>query len=436
MSFRFRYVWLALLLAAAPARAQDALTVANAQPTGELASLEQAAEIRIRFSEPMVAIGRLPDQVTAPFVAIRPAIAGTYRWAGPTLLVFTPDPKQPLPTATRYDVTVAATATAVSGRTLGAPVHLQLHDADGAAARRQLVPPQRTIRSAGDPRAPLQPGGAPGGRARACDGAGTRRHDWQRPDARRGARARMGADGAARFDAKVAAAAAVAASTAAVPLRLAPDWDKKQFPAARRSRRAADADGAGDRRLGAADRRHPDCRRSAGVRRRTRSSSATVRLDRTFFVDAFRCRSECDADNYNNAVLRARGRGRRAAARRLGARRHRPRARDRGRQGRRAADAARARPSASTGSAWRTWDSSGSRRRARMPSAWPPISRRSMARLSAIRGSTSSRTGTTARSRASATATASGKPAAALCRSSRATSPTCGSGPRRSRPTA
>ena len=59
--------------------------------------------------------------MTAPFVAIRPAIAGTYRWAGPTLLVFTPDPRQPLPTATRYDVTVAATATAVSGRTLARP---------------------------------------------------------------------------------------------------------------------------------------------------------------------------------------------------------------------------------------------------------------------------------------------------------------------------
>ena len=118
MPIRFRNVCLALSVAVGSARAQDALTVVTAQPTGEVASLEQAAEVRIRFSEPMVAIGRAPDQVTAPFVAIRPAIAGSFRWAGPTLLVFTPDPKQPLPTATRYDVTVAATATAVSGRTL------------------------------------------------------------------------------------------------------------------------------------------------------------------------------------------------------------------------------------------------------------------------------------------------------------------------------
>src|SRR5436190_6568399 len=88
------------------------LSIVAAQPTGEVASLEQAAEIRIRFSEPMVPIGRLPDQVTAPFVTIRPAMAGTFRWAGPTLLVFTPDPARPLPTATRYDVTVATTATA------------------------------------------------------------------------------------------------------------------------------------------------------------------------------------------------------------------------------------------------------------------------------------------------------------------------------------
>ena len=37
------------------------------------------------------------------------------------IFIFTPDAKTPLPYATRYDVTVDATAAAVSGRTLGAP---------------------------------------------------------------------------------------------------------------------------------------------------------------------------------------------------------------------------------------------------------------------------------------------------------------------------
>ena len=104
---------LVLLGLARPTLAQTALTVVAGQPTGELANLAQAAEVRVRFSEPMVPIGRLPDQVEAPFFAIRPAVVGTFRWASPTLLVFTPDTKTPLPRATRFDVTIAASATAV-----------------------------------------------------------------------------------------------------------------------------------------------------------------------------------------------------------------------------------------------------------------------------------------------------------------------------------
>src|SRR5205823_10842820 len=93
----------------------------SAQPIGELAQVEQATEIRVRFSEPMVTLGRIPDEVVAPFFSIAPALSGTFRWAGPTILVFTPNPKTPLPHATRYDVTIAASATAVSGRKLARP---------------------------------------------------------------------------------------------------------------------------------------------------------------------------------------------------------------------------------------------------------------------------------------------------------------------------
>src|SRR5262245_33922303 len=121
MHIRHGLLTAALLLGPGLAHAQTALTVIAGQPTGELANGQQAAEIRVRFSEPMVTIGKLPDQVTAPFFLIRPAVTGTFRWAGPTLLVFTPDPKVPLPRATRYDVTIAATATAVSGRKLEQP---------------------------------------------------------------------------------------------------------------------------------------------------------------------------------------------------------------------------------------------------------------------------------------------------------------------------
>ena len=99
-----------------------ALSIVNTGPEGPLASLAQANEIRIVFSEPMVTLGRIPSPVTAPFVRITPghrrrASAGR----APTILIFTPDPQRPLPYATTYEVTIDATATAVSGRRLARP---------------------------------------------------------------------------------------------------------------------------------------------------------------------------------------------------------------------------------------------------------------------------------------------------------------------------
>src|SRR6476620_7257881 len=114
-------LWLACASAHTRAQAPPALTVVQSGPNGEVASLQEANEVRIVFSEPMVSLGRIPDPVTAPFVTIRPAIAGTFRWSGTTILIFTPDPSRRLPNATRYDVTVDTTAAAVSGRRLATP---------------------------------------------------------------------------------------------------------------------------------------------------------------------------------------------------------------------------------------------------------------------------------------------------------------------------
>ena len=122
------------LAAQTAAGAGKSLTVVSAGPTGEVASLAEANEIRIVFSEPMVTLGRIPAVVRPPFVTITPAIPGAFRWSGTTILIFTPDAKPPLPFATRYDVTIDATAAAVSGRTLARAVHLHVHDADGEAA--------------------------------------------------------------------------------------------------------------------------------------------------------------------------------------------------------------------------------------------------------------------------------------------------------------
>ena len=137
------FVCALLCLTAVAAAQTPALTVVNTAPRGEITNLEEANEIRIVFSEPMVTLGQIPAKLAAPFVTITPAIPGTFRWSGTTILIFTPDPTKPLPYATSYEVTVDTTATAVSGRRLAKPVTLQLHDADCAAALDELVSPRR-----------------------------------------------------------------------------------------------------------------------------------------------------------------------------------------------------------------------------------------------------------------------------------------------------
>src|SRR5207245_377554 len=111
-------VCILLMLVAAGARAADKLTMVKACPLGEIASLAEANEIRVVFSEPMVVLGKIPTVVAAPFFHITPAVKGTFRWSGTTTLIFTPDPKSPLPYATKFDVTIDADAKAVSGKTL------------------------------------------------------------------------------------------------------------------------------------------------------------------------------------------------------------------------------------------------------------------------------------------------------------------------------
>ena len=300
MRMRTGMVWLALLVSLQTVRAQDALTVVSAQPTGEVASLEQAAEIRIRFSEPMVPIGRMPDQVSAPFVTVRPAVAGSFRWAGPTLLIFAPDPGKSLPTATRYDVTVATTAAAVSGRRLAQPytftfttptvrlLQANWYRRNGRFDQPVLLPLRfnQAVRPA-DVLAHVT--------------TRYQRHEWTAPAMSAEARARMGADGAAKFDAKAAATAAAASSTDAVPLRLATDWDKERFPPAPdlvvlETQAPPATDGWLQLTV--------DTQMPAVAGRATPQAAQrqTVRLDRTLFVQQFRCLTQCDADEYNAAV--------------------------------------------------------------------------------------------------------------------------------------
>lgn len=110
---------LLLFLATLPLFAADGLRIVSAGPVGETATLEEANEIRVVFSEPMVVLGKIPRPVTAAFFNIAPAVKGTFRWSGTTTLIFTPD--KPLPYATEFTVTIDPSARSVAGRTLDQP---------------------------------------------------------------------------------------------------------------------------------------------------------------------------------------------------------------------------------------------------------------------------------------------------------------------------
>jgi uncharacterized protein YfaS (alpha-2-macroglobulin family) len=110
---------LAFLLIPTFVFAAETLRVVSAGPVGETATVAEANEIRVVFSEPMVVLGRIPQPLTVPFVRIAPAVKGTFRWSGTTTLIFTPD--KVLPTATEFTVTVDKSAKSVAGNTLDQP---------------------------------------------------------------------------------------------------------------------------------------------------------------------------------------------------------------------------------------------------------------------------------------------------------------------------
>ena len=208
------------------------LRIVSAGPTGEVATIEDANEIRVVFSEPMVAVGTVPPKLKPSFFTISPAVAGTYRWSGTTILIFTPTRR--LPAATKYDIRIAAGTAASSGRRLPADYRFSFTTPTARLLRtdwyrpdgrfdaapivvlrfNQPVKPDAVmphLRAAFEPHEFLPP--APPDRT----AAGTRGLD-------------PGATGA--FADKVQRASAAASSRERVSLALAKDWDRKRFPPA------------------------------------------------------------------------------------------------------------------------------------------------------------------------------------------------------------
>src|SRR6188768_124536 len=107
------------IVTAQPPPQRAPLRIVSAGPTGEIRAGEEGNEIRVVFSEPMVSLARAPARLKPAFFHITPAVAGSYRWSGTTILILTPAKRLPL--ATKYDVTIDAGTAAISGRKLAAP---------------------------------------------------------------------------------------------------------------------------------------------------------------------------------------------------------------------------------------------------------------------------------------------------------------------------
>ena len=208
------------------------LTIINAGPTGELQQLQQANEVRVVFSEPMVPLGRIPSNPALPWIRITPAASGTFRWSGTTILIFTPDPKAPLPFATPYRVTIDPTAESVSGRRLRAPYEFSF------TTPTVRLTSARWARRGGRYNDPVtlaltfnQPVRTPDVLAHLV--VRYRAHDFTPPAFTGQERARMAAtdpEGLRAFDLKVADARRNATRTDTVAVRAATDWDRTRFP--------------------------------------------------------------------------------------------------------------------------------------------------------------------------------------------------------------
>ena len=212
-------------------RITASLSVVSFGPEGEVQNIAEAREIRIVFSEPMVALGAIPERVQPPYVRITPALPGTFRWSGTTILIFTPDPKRPLPYATRYRVAIDSSATAISGRKLAKPVNFSfttptVHLLETRWYRRgerydgtlivalRFNQPVREADVAAHSSAAFTP------------------HEWDLPDLDQ-LRARLAAanrEWVQQLNAKVTATRAVAAMSGPVKFGVATDWDRKRFP--------------------------------------------------------------------------------------------------------------------------------------------------------------------------------------------------------------
>ena len=91
-----------------------------------------------------------------------PTQNGHWFWSGTRTLIFSPDPDTPFPYATRYAVHIDASATSLTGHTLGSPFEFDFHDANRAAPADAVVPQEWPFRRSDRVDVAFQSAGAAG----------------------------------------------------------------------------------------------------------------------------------------------------------------------------------------------------------------------------------------------------------------------------------
>ena len=229
-------------------------------------------------------------------------MAGTFRWSGSTILIFTP--QQPLPYATSYQVTVDASATAISGRKLAKPVTFRFTTPTATLEETRWY---RRGGMIGDPivvmmrfNQPVRPADVA-----AALSATLEPHQWAPPSFSAEQTSRLKASNPAaleQFERKVQSTREVAASRSPVQLRLTNDWDKKEFPPSPRlvvfeTVSPVPPEAWVKLTLGRT------LRSPEGPATPTRVQTYTIEAEHAFFITGFTCTESCDPDSRNPIEL-------------------------------------------------------------------------------------------------------------------------------------
>jgi uncharacterized protein YfaS (alpha-2-macroglobulin family) len=280
-----------------------ALRIVSAAPTGEIGQLADADEVRIVFSEPMVAIGTASTGAPPPWLRMTPAAAGSFYWSGTKTLIFSPDASRPLRHATTFTVEVAASTASLSGRRLGAPYVLtfttptvRLLGADWYRKTARYDSPAIIALRFNQPVRPAD--------VVAHTKVALTPHTWNAPVLSPGSRERLRqADpaGLEQFDRKVAAAARVASSTDPLEVRIADAWDERRFPPDP-SRVVLETTTVPPTEAWLTIALDGDLPSPEGSAKHA-AQSTQLRLEPTFFVTGTQCQDQCNALVYNQLAF-------------------------------------------------------------------------------------------------------------------------------------